>query len=151
MLGDRRLELAEARRGRSCRPAQQPVVDRQGPGEPSECGPDGQEMVEGQRDEGAGKSGGRGEIGSLHALLTKRTGAEKDHDEDQVVHGTRNGSLTVAPFRAWRGSRDCAAWSPAPVDGPDIIARPPRRPATHIGRSLPAIWQQGRGLLTLQI
>ncbi len=31
------------------------------------------------------------------------------HEESQVDHGTRKGSLTVATFRSWRDSRGYAA------------------------------------------
>lgn len=46
-----------------------------------------------------------------------------NHNGSQVIRGTRKGSLTVAPFRSWRGSRGYAARGPAPVMATSIIAQ----------------------------
>src|SRR3972149_6519983 len=49
-------------------------------------------------------------------------------------HGTREGRLTVAPFRAWRGSTILAAWGPSPPPPP----RPPVLPKGQEGSVMAA-------------
>src|SRR3979411_2480574 len=46
---------------------------------------------------------------------------KKGQDEGQVARGTREGPLTVAPFRAWRGSRITVARGPTLVEASPIL------------------------------
>ncbi len=83
--------------------------------QPAQAGGRDEQVVPARHDERAHQPGEHDRDRILHHKT-------KGQDEGQVVRGTREGPLTVAPFRAWRGSRISVARGPTLVEAPPMIA-----------------------------
>ncbi len=114
------LERAEAIDGARCAAAQEPVVSVEDRAETAQARCRDEQVVPARHDDRAHQPGEHRRDEILHGNERKR------QDEGQVARGTRKGPLTVAPFRAWRGSRIVVARGPTLVEAQPMIRVPKR-------------------------